>query len=270
MTMYFSDPRLTHTADPARPARINMAICSARHSGGQSCLWTRVTVTQLITGSRKPFSRGVDSAVKRRPGQSSIEGSSARSRGGSAHRRARLIDVGKPHRRMVAPDAAHHPPTFQPAYSVARPVRPTGPRPVVDRSRDGDPHSGCGGARPPTRVGRIHRPGQRRRRPTGAAVRVHDVPPVPGGGVSDGLVSGRPRPASLDVAVAAGPTAASPATITGSWHLPAARWTSSLTIRTAGWPSGDYLLRLDSDVGLRRRFVPLTVQAAPRGARWWW
>jgi hypothetical protein len=50
-------------------------------------------------------------------------------------------------------------------------------------------------------------------------------------------------------------------TVTGAWHLPSARWKPSLTVPTRGWEPGDYLLRLDSNIGLHRRFVPLTVRA---------
>lgn len=51
------------------------------------------------------------------------------------------------------------------------------------------------------------------------------------------------------------------ASVTGSYHLPRAPWRPSLTIGTAGWLPGDYLLRLDSKVGTHRRFVPLTVRS---------
>ncbi len=40
-----------------------------------------------------------------------------------------------------------------------------------------------------------------------------------------------------------------------------APWQPSLTVRTAGWPAGAYLLRLDAASGLQR-FVPLTVRSA--------
>ncbi len=56
-------------------------------------------------------------------------------------------------------------------------------------------------------------------------------------------------------------------TVTGLRNLPAAPWMPSLTVDTAGWVPGDYLLRLDSNVGTHRRFVPLTVRTpSARGA----
>jgi hypothetical protein len=44
---------------------------------------------------------------------------------------------------------------------------------------------------------------------------------------------------------------------TGTYRAP---WQPSLTVRTAGWPPGDYLLRLDAATG-GRSFVPLTIRA---------
>ncbi len=40
-----------------------------------------------------------------------------------------------------------------------------------------------------------------------------------------------------------------------------AHWGPSLTVPTAGWPSGSYLLRLDAESG-GQRYVPLTVRSA--------
>jgi N,N-dimethylformamidase beta subunit-like protein len=57
------------------------------------------------------------------------------------------------------------------------------------------------------------------------------------------------------------------AKVTGATHTPSAPWRPTLTVPTAGWPAGDYLLRLDTDRGALRRFVPLTLRTASnRGA----
>lgn len=57
------------------------------------------------------------------------------------------------------------------------------------------------------------------------------------------------------------------ARVTGPTQTPSAPWRPTLTVPTTGWPAGDYLLRLDTDRGPLRRFVPLTVRtAANRGA----
>jgi hypothetical protein len=55
--------------------------------------------------------------------------------------------------------------------------------------------------------------------------------------------------------------------VTGATHTPSAPWRPSLTLDTTGWPAGAYLLRLDTDRGPLRRFVPLTLRArTARGA----
>lgn len=51
------------------------------------------------------------------------------------------------------------------------------------------------------------------------------------------------------------------ARVTGATHTASAPWRPSLTLDTAGWPAGAYLLRLDTDRGALRRFVPLTLRA---------
>jgi len=57
------------------------------------------------------------------------------------------------------------------------------------------------------------------------------------------------------------------ARVTGPTRTPSAPWRPTLTVPTTGWPAGDYLLRLDTDRGALRRFVPLTVRTATnRGA----
>lgn len=57
------------------------------------------------------------------------------------------------------------------------------------------------------------------------------------------------------------------ARVSGATHQPGAPWQPSLTVDTAGWPPGAYLFRLDSDRGLLRRFVPLTLRSGTaRGA----
>jgi hypothetical protein len=57
------------------------------------------------------------------------------------------------------------------------------------------------------------------------------------------------------------------ARVVGPTHAPSAPWRPTLTVDTTGWPAGDYLLRLDTDRGRLRRFVPLTVRTASnRGA----
>ena len=58
-----------------------------------------------------------------------------------------------------------------------------------------------------------------------------------------------------------------PARVTGSVHRVDAPWRPSTTLDTTGWPPGMYLLRLDTDQGAVRRFVPLVVRtASARGA----
>ncbi len=44
-------------------------------------------------------------------------------------------------------------------------------------------------------------------------------------------------------------------------NMVTAAWRSPLTLRTAGWPVGDYLLRLDASTGAHR-YVPVTVRSA--------
>jgi hypothetical protein len=57
------------------------------------------------------------------------------------------------------------------------------------------------------------------------------------------------------------------ARVVGATRTATAPWQPTLTVDTTGWPAGDYLLRLDTDRGRLRRFVPLTVRtAANRGA----
>ena len=49
--------------------------------------------------------------------------------------------------------------------------------------------------------------------------------------------------------------------ITPGTHMVTAPWRPSLTVGTAGWPAGSYLLRLDSSSGAER-YVPITVRSA--------
>jgi hypothetical protein len=51
-----------------------------------------------------------------------------------------------------------------------------------------------------------------------------------------------------------------PALVRGATHTPSAPWRPSLVVRTAGWLPGMYLLRIDTDRGPLRRFVPLTLR----------
>jgi len=51
------------------------------------------------------------------------------------------------------------------------------------------------------------------------------------------------------------------ARITSGTHMVTAGWRPSLTITTANWPPGSYLLRLDSSGGAQR-YVPITVRSA--------
>jgi hypothetical protein len=48
--------------------------------------------------------------------------------------------------------------------------------------------------------------------------------------------------------------------LSGATNTWAARWTASVTLPTAGWPPGDYLIRLDAGPA-HRAFVPLTLRA---------
>ena len=58
-----------------------------------------------------------------------------------------------------------------------------------------------------------------------------------------------------------------PARVRGAVHQVDAPWRLSTTLETTGWPPGMYLLRLDTDRGAVRRFVPLVVRtASTRGA----
>ena len=57
------------------------------------------------------------------------------------------------------------------------------------------------------------------------------------------------------------------ARVTGATHTPSAPWRPSVTLDTTTWPPGAYLLRLDTDRGRLRRFVPLTLRSpTTRGA----
>ncbi len=49
--------------------------------------------------------------------------------------------------------------------------------------------------------------------------------------------------------------------ITSGTRMVTTRWRPSMTISTAGWPEGAYLLRLDSSAG-PERYVPITVRSA--------
>jgi hypothetical protein len=44
-------------------------------------------------------------------------------------------------------------------------------------------------------------------------------------------------------------------------HMVTASWQPSMTVSTAGWPAGSYLLRLDASTGAQR-YVPITVRSA--------
>jgi hypothetical protein len=52
------------------------------------------------------------------------------------------------------------------------------------------------------------------------------------------------------------------ARVYGPVHRVVAPWRPTATVPTAGWPPGDYLLRLDADRGALGRFVPLVVRSA--------
>jgi hypothetical protein len=57
------------------------------------------------------------------------------------------------------------------------------------------------------------------------------------------------------------------AVVSGPTRTVRAPWRPSLVVRTDGWPPGMYLLRIDTDRGALRRFVPLTVRSpSMRGA----
>lgn len=51
------------------------------------------------------------------------------------------------------------------------------------------------------------------------------------------------------------------ATIAGPVHLVSAPWKRSLTVNTAGWIPGDYLLRIDGGSPASRAFVPITIRS---------
>lgn len=63
-----------------------------------------------------------------------------------------------------------------------------------------------------------------------------------------------------------GHTQPAPALVAPATGTMAARWSPSLSVNTAGWSPGDYLLRLDG-TGHRRQFVPLTVRAQSAAGR---
>jgi hypothetical protein len=57
------------------------------------------------------------------------------------------------------------------------------------------------------------------------------------------------------------------AVVGGAVHTVWAPWRASLVVPTGGWVPGMYLLRIDTDRGVLRRFVPLTVRSqSMRGA----
>ena len=51
-----------------------------------------------------------------------------------------------------------------------------------------------------------------------------------------------------------------PARVTPGTNMVTAPWKPSMTVSTAGWPPGDYLLRLDASTGAER-YVPITVRS---------
>jgi hypothetical protein len=57
-----------------------------------------------------------------------------------------------------------------------------------------------------------------------------------------------------------------PAITTGSTRTASAPWQPSLTLRTAGWPAGDYLVRLTADSG-GQTYVPLTLRTPDASGR---
>ncbi len=71
----------------------------------------------------------------------------------------------------------------------------------------------------------------------------------------------------MDIVVAARRPADAGAGDAAAVHRVDAPWRPSTTLETTGWPPGMYLLRLDTDRGAVRRFVPLVVRtASARGA----
>jgi hypothetical protein len=79
---------------------------------------------------------------------------------------------------------------------------------------------------------------------TATAFRIGDYPPTGGAQVW----ASAPQPGSVQPA----PQVQEPR------HTVVAPWRPSLTVDTAGWPPGDYLIRLDASTG-PQQFVPLTV-----------
>jgi len=53
---------------------------------------------------------------------------------------------------------------------------------------------------------------------------------------------------------------------TAGTHMVTAAWQPSMTVSTAGWPVGSYLLRLDASNGAQR-YVPITVRSASTAGR---
>jgi hypothetical protein len=56
-------------------------------------------------------------------------------------------------------------------------------------------------------------------------------------------------------------------TITPSTHTVECDWTPSLTVSTASWPEGDYLIKLVASDGNGQRYVPLTVHSTNTAGR---
>ncbi|MDN5918296.1 MAG: hypothetical protein L0I76_24900 [Pseudonocardia sp.] len=79
---------------------------------------------------------------------------------------------------------------------------------------------------------------------TATAFRIGDYPPTGGAQVwASGRQPGHKQPDAV---------------VQQPRHTDVAPWQPSLTVPTAGWPPGDYLVRLDADTGAQQ-FVPLTV-----------
>ena len=155
-----------------------------------------------------------------------------------------------------------------PARHAAAPRAPRAAAPTVipaENARPGDPNW------------RITHPGHlyqlegftdRTDVPPGTSFRLFvstTAPQLPGPRVPDGLVRRRPGRPGVDLAGHAGPLPTG-ARIVQPGSMAVAPWAPSLTVPTAGWPPGSYLLRLDASTGVQS-YVPMVIRSPSAAGR---